>query len=210
MNQLRNEDASHDSQLPPRWPADQKLEVFMRDPTVVITDFADHEAYHPRLIEGILRMEQDSRITHRPSEGGSKVLHVHRWGFPEADLIHARALELFRQITGKQNPEVDLCWANISRAGDYLGPHSHTRCIGSVVYSVDPGKEEASRPKQGRLHFADPRFKSFCPDEDGCMTRAHSPNMNAGTMIMFPSQLVHHVDPYFGATPRITLSWNIR
>jgi hypothetical protein len=28
-------------------------------------------------------------------------------------------------------------------------------------------------------------------------------------MIIFPGQLVHCVNPYGGATPRITLSWNI-
>jgi hypothetical protein len=28
-------------------------------------------------------------------------------------------------------------------------------------------------------------------------------------MIIFPSQLMHYVNPYTGDTPRITLSWNI-
>jgi predicted 2-oxoglutarate/Fe(II)-dependent dioxygenase YbiX len=33
--------------------------------------------------------------------------------------------------------------------------------------------------------------------------------MTAGTMIIFPSQLVHAVNPYTGKRPHITLSWNI-
>jgi len=41
------------------------------------------------------------------------------------------------------------------------------------------------------------------------MTAPFQPGMTAGTMIIFPSQLVHAVNPYTGKRPRITLSWNI-
>ena len=41
------------------------------------------------------------------------------------------------------------------------------------------------------------------------MTAPFLPGMTAGTMIIFPSQLVHAVNPYTGKRPRITLSWNI-
>jgi hypothetical protein len=35
------------------------------------------------------------------------------------------------------------------------------------------------------------------------------PGLRAGTMIIFPGQAVHCVNPYAGTRPRITLSWNI-
>lgn len=41
------------------------------------------------------------------------------------------------------------------------------------------------------------------------MTTPFFPGIAAGTMLIFPSQLVHTVNPYTGARPRITLSWNI-
>jgi Putative 2OG-Fe(II) oxygenase len=41
------------------------------------------------------------------------------------------------------------------------------------------------------------------------MTRPFLPDMVPGTMLMFPSPLVHGVNPYPGARPRITLSWNL-
>lgn len=41
------------------------------------------------------------------------------------------------------------------------------------------------------------------------MTTPFFPGMVAGTMLIFPSQLVHTVNPYAGMRPRITLSWNI-
>ena len=30
-----------------------------------------------------------------------------------------------------------------------------------------------------------------------------------GSLLIFPAQLVHHVNAYFGKRPRITLTWNI-
>jgi hypothetical protein len=41
------------------------------------------------------------------------------------------------------------------------------------------------------------------------MTTPFFPGMAAGTMLIFPSQLVHTVNLYEGKRPRITLSWNI-
>lgn len=129
MTSTHNESnhGSPQAERPSVWPAQQKIETFMRDPTVLITDFQDTESYHPGLVRRILELEQDPAFSHGPVFGGRKIMHVDRWGCPEADLIHARALEFFRRITNKAEPEVDLCWASISRAGDYLGPHSHTR-----------------------------------------------------------------------------------
>jgi hypothetical protein len=52
-------------------------------------------------------------------------------------------------------------------------------------------------------------MESCCPDEPGRVTSALLPDMAPGMMILFPSQLMHYVNPYSGETPRITLSWNI-
>lgn len=42
------------------------------------------------------------------------------------------------------------------------------------------------------------------------MTKEVTPTMNAGCMLLFPAQLLHYVHPYFGDTPRITMTWNLR
>ncbi len=192
------------------WPPDQKLETCIRDPTVLITDFNDIGSYHPGLIRRILELEHDPELSHRPIFGGRKVSDIPKWNCPEADFIHARALAFYRKITNQPNLVVDQCWASISRSGDYLGPHSHLRAVGSIVYAVQLGEQDAERPLLGKLTFSDPRFASFCPDQEDCMTREFTPTMAEGCMILFPAQLVHYVHPYFGATPRITMSWNIR
>jgi len=52
-------------------------------------------------------------------------------------------------------------------------------------------------------------MQSCCPDEPGRVTSALLPDMAPGMMILFPSQLMHYVNPYSGDTPWSTLSWNI-
>lgn len=193
------------------WPTGQNIETLVRDPTILVTTFTDTADYHPALIEGILEFEGHPDYSHRPTMGGTKIKHLERWGFPAADLIHRRALTFFSQATGNPNPlVVDLVWANVSRQHEYLGPHSHTRATGSVVYYVEPGDDMAEFPLNGKLSFCDPRIAGCCPDEPGCMTREFLPHTPAGTMLLFPSQLVHLVHPYLGDTPRITIAWNIR
>jgi hypothetical protein len=41
------------------------------------------------------------------------------------------------------------------------------------------------------------------------MTTPVFPDMPAGAMVIFPSEVVHCVTPYEGTRPRITYAWNI-
>jgi predicted 2-oxoglutarate/Fe(II)-dependent dioxygenase YbiX len=40
------------------------------------------------------------------------------------------------------------------------------------------------------------------------MTTPLVPDMQPGTLLMFPSEVLHCVTPYTGKSPRITLAWN--
>jgi hypothetical protein len=142
--------------------------------------------------------------------GGSKVRNIESWGTPEANLIHARAIEFFSIAVDKKPSEVklDVCWASISRKYEYLSPHSHTHSIGSVVYSLLPGEKVPDKYLDGLLCFLDPRIPDCCPVEDEAATKEIAPNMEQGAMVIFPSNLIHYVHPYTGDTPRITLAWN--
>lgn len=192
------------------WPAQQKLERH-GDPTIAVTCFTDTGAYHPRLIEKVMELEDHPTFGNYLYRGGcgKKVHHIGQWRCPEADLIHARAMKLFSLVLNSPTPVVDACWANISRSGEYCMPHSHHRSIGSVVYCVDPGDEDPGDPLAGRFCFVDPRIASCCQKQPGRVTTPYLPEWRAGTMLIFPSQLVHCVNPYNGTTPRITMSWNI-
>jgi hypothetical protein len=194
----------------PIWPQNQNIESLC-DPTVRRTLFADIQEYHPRLISKILEFEEHQRMRkrHVRGAGGARIHHLEKWASAEAELINARAKMLFQHVLESKEAVVDLCWAGVYRAGDYCMPHSHVRTVASVVYCLDPGDEDLGDPQGGRFSFVDPRLATCCPDQKECLTAPFSPEMTAGTMIIFPSQLVHTVNPYNGMRPRITLSWNI-
>lgn len=192
------------------WPADQRLES-LGHPTIVGTRFTDVDAYHPRLIARILELERHKGSRRRYFQGacGTKVHHIERWGCSEADLIYARARELFRRALQAKEAVVDLSWASVYRSGDYCMAHSHRRSTASVVYCLDAGTDDPGDSVNGRFCFVDPRLECCCQEREAFMTTPFLPDLSAGTMIIFPSQLVHAVNPYTGTRPRITLSWNL-
>jgi hypothetical protein len=192
------------------WPKDSKAEI-CGDPTIRKVTFTDIQEYHPRLIAKILELEENQRLRKRyfRGAGGTKIHDLGKWVSSEAELITARAKALFMQVLESDQAVLDISWANVYRTGDYCMPHSHLRSTASVVYCLDPGDEDHEDPHSGRVCFLDPRIRNCCQEQEGCMTTPFLPGMTSGTMIIFPSQLVHAVNPYTGKRPRITISWNI-
>jgi hypothetical protein len=200
----------------PIWPEDQALGA-LTEPTIWLTDFGDHERYHPRLVERILAMEKDPKYRDFFFRGGcgTKVRRMDEWGSLEAELVQRRALALFRIVTGSATAAVDDAWASIYRKGDFCMPHSHVRTTASVLYLLDPGDYAPGDPSvqvdpfAGKFCFCDPRLRSCCQAEEGRMTNLMIPDLHPGSMLIFPSEWVHMVAAYLGERPRITMSWNI-
>jgi len=192
------------------WPESQETEI-CGDPVIRKVTFTDIQGYHPRLVAKILELEENQRLRKRYFRGacGTKIHHLEKWVNSEAELITARAKALFRQVLGCEEAMIDLSWANVYRTGDYCMPHSHLRSTASVVYCLDPGDEDPEDLQSGRFCFVDPRVRNCCQEQEGCVTTPFLPGVAAGTMLIFPSQLVHAVNPYTGRRPRLTLSWNI-
>lgn len=192
------------------WPKNLESEV-CGDSTIHKLVFTDTREYHPRLIAKILELEENHRLRKRQYDGGcgTKIHHLEKWASTEVELITARARALFRKVLDCEHAVIDLSWANVYRNGDYCPPQSQLRSTASVLYCLDAGDEDAEDSRNGRFCFVDPRLRNCCPHQEGCMTTPFCPEMSAGTMLIFPSQLVHTVNPYAGMRPRITLSWNI-
>jgi len=191
------------------WPSRKIIED--RDGQAIkSTFFQDHALYHPRLVDWLIdtHTKTDGSEYLFPGACGSKIRDIHNWPLPEARLIQARALELFRRVTGKTSAITDTSWANILTDGDYCFPHSHVRSQASIVYMLDPGVEVPD-PVAGRFSIIDPRINLCCQAELGRVTTPFIPDMPPGTMLIFPSEVVHYVSPYLGERPRITLAWNI-
>jgi hypothetical protein len=191
------------------WPEGQIFDTL--EGILHFTRFTDTDLYHPRLKRIILEKEQQASGVDRygRSGGGNKVYHFDRWDCAEATLVHERALEFFRRALKRTTAVADNYWANVSRDGDYCKPHSHHRTMASVVYFLDPGDEDPDDPEAGRFCIVDPRIAQCCGLEEGHVTTPLYADMTPGSFIMFPGAVVHAVNPYRGARPRITLAWNI-
>ena len=192
------------------WPDGQAVEL-LAAPHMGVTDFDDCEFYHDGLARTILDRERDPRFRDWIFKGGcgTKVRDPHEWKSGEADLIHTRAMKMAARALGVEDVAVDSCWANIYRKGDYCLPHSHLRSKVSLVYLLDPGEPSADDPLSGRLCFCDPRIPFCCAHEKGRMTQLLTPELRPGSLLLFPSEYIHAVNPYGGERPRITMSWNI-
>ncbi|HZQ61445.1 MAG TPA: putative 2OG-Fe(II) oxygenase, partial [Casimicrobiaceae bacterium] len=193
----------------PAWPAAQRVEP-LAAPLTGITTFSDHAQYHEALLEAVLAAERDPRFRSEMFRGacGIKVRDIARWGSAAANLVHARAITLAHRTLSRRAVFVDDCWASVYRAGDYCMPHSHLRANVGLVYMLDEGDATDDR-LAGRLCFADPRIPACCPHEPGRVTNLIMPEMTPGTMVIFAADYLHHVNPYAGTRPRITLSWNV-
>lgn len=192
------------------WPAQQML-YSLGSPKLIKTSFADMDAYHPGLKRRILELaaEPPPAIGTGKLVCGRKIHDPEHWGCPEADLICARAVALFRKITNSPTAVVDNSWATLYQSGDFCLPHSHLRAEVSLVYMLDAGDEHPRWKGNGRLGFADPRLPVCCQEEPGRVTTPQYPPFDPGDMMIFPGEVVHLVCPYEGERPRITLSWNI-
>jgi Putative 2OG-Fe(II) oxygenase len=194
----------------PVWPEGQSVDP-MSAPLMAITTFKDWETYHPALIAAALEAEQDPQFRARFFRGGcgTKVRRIPQWRSTAAQLIHARALTLAHRTLSRRAVFADDNWGSVYRDGDHCMPHSHLRSDVSLVYMLDTGDVDMDDELAARLCFADPRIDACCPDEPGRVTRHVMPVMTPGTMLIFSSDYLHSVNPYYGKRPRITLSWNI-
>lgn len=195
----------------PVWPADQQITAFDEERKVLRVRFEDIGDYHPALVAKILELAERPEYAKQNarSMGGTKLYGLHQWSCPEADLLEARAMALFKRALGADQAVVDLSWANVYRRGDYIMPHSHVRALASVVYILEAGEDDPEDSNSGLFSFVDPRYGPCCELEKGYMTNPVRLRLKPGTMIIFPGQMVHCVNPYGGSTPRISLAWNI-
>ena len=195
----------------PVWPEGQEIRSLDGEGVVFKTDFADHEAYHPALQEALRARLADPAVgaQYGKALGGTKVYRLEDWEEPAARLVNARAIELYKRAVKSPAGVIDMGWANVYQPGDYIVAHAHIRSQGSVVYMLDDGEPDPEDRHAGLFGIIDPRFSACCKLREGYMTHPFCPVMGPGSMIVFPSSLVHAVNPHAGGRPRVTLAWNL-
>jgi hypothetical protein len=193
------------------WPDGQEIRSLDGEGVVFKTNFADHGDYQPALLEALQARLADPAVRAQYSKalGGTKVYRLEDWAEPAARLINARAIELYKRAVKSPTGVIDMGWANVYQPGDYIVAHAHIRSQGSVVYMLDDGEPDSEDRHAGLFGIIDPRFAACCKLRAGYMTHPFCPVMEPGAMIVFPSSLVHSVNPHAGGRPRITMAWNL-
>lgn len=85
-------------------------------------------------------------------------------------------------------------WTMVNRSGSHHPRHHHGHSVLSGVYYVDPGDPTTSAP-------------TVFETADGHEVRVEPA---PGRLALFPSDLWHHVPAYTGASPRITIAFDVR
>lgn len=106
-------------------------------------------------------------------------------------------------------------WFHITRPGGQFGLHNHPMASWSGVYCVDPGDSPPEDPGSGALTFVNPTGLAHM-FHDGANTHVRRPYgsgdlvypARAGRLVLFPSWVFHHVQPYRGTRERITVAFN--
>jgi uncharacterized protein (TIGR02466 family) len=140
-------------------------------------------------------------FTHWSGEAGRKLL--------------LRVLTLARDHTmaagGGPPPEWSAeAWANVSTAGAWNKPHVHGGAFWSGVYYV-----RAPESDSGQLVLHDPRMPALRMYAPGLLFKGAGAEQIArirpttGMVVMFPSWLLHSVEPWDGEGERISIAFNI-
>lgn len=108
--------------------------------------------------------------------------------------------------------KVDInAWANVSRRGDYVRPHTHPGWDLSGVYYVSVGQSVEQEGLSGAIEFIDPRCGAGMLNSPGHpFTGTVQFRPCDGLLLMFPSWLSHYVHPYAGDSVRVSIGFNVQ
>jgi len=96
-------------------------------------------------------------------------------------------------------------WANINGKGDWNMPHNHLPCQWSGCFYVKV-KEDSKIRNDGNIVFIDP--SPFGPHFRQNSNATVQPK--TGMMLIFPSYLMHMVEPHHEDEDRISIAFNMQ
>lgn len=106
-------------------------------------------------------------------------------------------------------------WFHVTRHGGSFDLHNHPMASWSGVYCVDPGDSPASDTDSGALTFANPMNLAhmFMDAANSRIRRPYGAGdfvypSQPGRLVLFPSWVLHLVQPYRGQRERITVAFN--
>lgn len=109
-------------------------------------------------------------------------------------------LDLFLNQLNVGTKKVESSWFELAKTGSYHDVHTHGPCGYSAVCFVkfDPSEHEPTVFLSPFFNFLDGNVLTYTPE------------VNEGSLIFFPSTIIHHTNPNDSQKERIILSFNLR
>ena len=207
----------------------EKIKITRLFPTpIAALQHPDHERLNERLKAVILARSESHPGTLRSNVGGwQSEENFTEWSGEAGAQLLAFAQEMANQLSAVSSPEHGLieahltwnysAWANINRRSHANALHGHPGSFWSAVYWVDDGGRSGDPAVGGELEFVDPRGitpmllnPALRMRIEGCLGAGSSSvqTPQSGTLLMFPSWLLHSVRRYDGDRPRISVAFN--
>ncbi len=105
-------------------------------------------------------------------------------------------------------------WFHVTRRGGFFSLHNHPNASWSGVYCVDSGTSEADQ-RGGALTFVNPTLTSTMHVDAGnaslqgaFASGIRTLRMEPGQLVLFPSWVLHEVQPFEGDGERISVAFN--
>jgi uncharacterized protein (TIGR02466 family) len=186
----------------------------------------DHESLNENLMNLILAKREETPGVKMSNTGGwQSEKELQTWESPAVpqliEKINTAVLLLLTERLGEDNASKVgtwhiAAWANINERGDYNTLHNHSGAFFSGVYYVNAGITDEEHPFSGVITFRNPTLAALAVDnlrvskQLGSIFRSeYSILPQDGLMLLFPGWLQHEVHPYFGNTPRVSISWDV-
>lgn len=204
------------------------LDVQQRFATpLIVVQVNEAEALKAELSDLILRRAAEDAGVHRSKEGGwQSDADFETWGGSSVTALLDSAKALASHFTGLDDgggvAQVTMdwrmnAWANVNDPGHSNRPHHHPAAFWSGVYWIDDGGDPDLDPS-GEFVMSDPRgvLPAFYAPRLRYMTpgglsagREDFIEPRTGTMVLFPSWLIHAVRPYRGRRKRLSIAFNL-
>jgi hypothetical protein len=173
----------------------------------------DFQSYQSDIIKHCLENEKPNTIESNIAIQAKTNLWESTFHFLEDTDLSIVALKLwlvstieeFVQQINKKNYRfvITECWTHVTRTQGWHSPHTHPGSTWSGIFYVDAGDENCG----GTTCFLSPANLERKQGLDFLQNECRI-TPNPGMLIVFPSEIMHYVQPYIGITPRITIAFN--
>ncbi len=193
--------------------------TFLQDFDTARLYWPDSEELNEQLMKLALEKEkEDPKGVKISNKGGwHSQRDAHKWGGDAINTLVGRAFtateEMAKRLPSPGKLRILHMWANLNRNGDLNYPHQHSgHWCG--FYCVSTGGSDSSgdtclvRGPDGQDLRRLPWNMLAPPGGVEETVKHYSHPATEGALVMFPWDLLHYVNPYYGDKTRMTIAFN--